>query len=125
MDIPKGVYWKVITLYSLYILKVPIGWKDVYWPKMCLLNENVSIDKKMCLLNKNVLIDWKITYWMKMYLLKGYNLLSINNGLYSFDNFFSTSSFSFFLEIRETYGFSLKLPFVKPNKFGCILGTNL
>ena len=125
MDISKGVYWKVITLYILYILNVPIEWKDVYWPKMCLLKENVSIDKKMCLLNKNVLIDWKITYWMKMYLLKGYNLLSINNGLYSFDNFFSTSSFSFFLEIRETYGFSLKLLFVKPNKFGCILGTNL
>ena len=125
MDILKGVYWKVTTLYIWYILNVYIEWKDVYWPKMCLLNKNVSIDKKTCLFNKNVPIDWTITYWMKMCLLKGYNLLNINSGLYSFSNFFSTSSFSFFLEIQETCGFSLKFLFVESNKFGCILGTNL
>ena len=66
----------------------------------------------MCLLNKNVHIDWKDAYWMKMCLLKGHNPLGINSGSYSFVNFFSTSSFSSFLETQETCGSSLKLLFV-------------
>ena len=62
---------------------------------------------------------------MNKCLLKGHNLLGLNNGLYIFDNFFSTSSFSFFLETQETCGSSSKLLFIEPNKFGYILRTNL
>ena len=61
---------------------------------------------------------------MKMYLLKGHNLLGINSGSYSFSNFSLTFSLSSFLEIQETYGFSPKLLFVKLNKLGCILEIN-
>ena len=50
--------------------------KGAYWPKMCLLNKNVSIDQKCA-------------YLMKIFILKSYNLLSINIGSYSFGNFFS------------------------------------
>ena len=57
--------------------------------------------------------------------LKDHIHLSINNGSYSFVNFFSTSSLSSFLEIQETCGSSPKLLFVKPNKVGCVMGTNL
>ena len=57
--------------------------------------------------------------------LKDHNHLSINNGSYSFANFFSTSSLSSFLEIQETCGSSPKLLFVKPNKVSCVVGTNL
>ena len=74
-DIPKCVYWKVITLYIGYIKKclltekVPIEWKCIYWPKMWLLNENVHIDQKMCILNENAPINWKCICWMKKCLL--------------------------------------------------------
>ena len=63
-------------------------------------------------MNKNVFIDRKCVYWMKMCLLNGHNPLGINSGSYSFVNFFSTSSFSSFLETQETCGSSLKLLFV-------------
>ena len=63
----------------------------------------------MCLLNE------KNIYWQKMCLLKGHNPLGINSDSYSFGNFFSTSSLSYFLEIQKNYGSSLKLLFVEPN----------
>ena len=55
---------------------------------------------------------------MQLYLLnekvpiEGHNLLDINSSSYSFGNFFSASSFSFFLETQETCGTSSKLLFV-------------
>ena len=61
---------------------------------------------------------------MNKCLLKCHNFLGLNNGLYTFDKFFSTSSFSFFLEIQETCGSLSKLLFIKPNKLGCILKKN-
>ena len=61
---------------------------------------------------------------MKMYLLKGHNLLGINSGSYSFSYFSLTFSLSSFLEIQETCGFSPKLLFVELNKLGCILEIN-
>ena len=45
-------------------------------------------------------------------MLKGHNPLDINSSSYSFNNFFSTSSLLFFLEIQETYGYSSKLLFI-------------
>ena len=72
LNIPKGAYWKVITLQIGYIFKVPIEQKWPYWMKICLLNENVHFDKKcvfclkMRILNENVSIDRKDTYWMKI-----------------------------------------------------------
>ena len=33
------------------------------YTKICLLTENVPIDKKMCLLNENMLINQKGAYW--------------------------------------------------------------
>ena len=84
---------------------VPIDWKCVYWMKICLLT--------------------KCTYWMKMCLLKGHNPLSINSSLYSFDNLFSTSFLSSFLEAQETCWSSSKLLFIESNRFGCILRINL
>ena len=80
---------------------------------------------KMCLLNKNVSIDWKYAYWMKMCILKSHKHFGMNSSSYSFGNFFSTSSFSSFLETQETYGFFSKLLFVEPNKFGCVMGRIL
>ena len=62
---------------------------------------------------------------MKMCLLKGHNPLSINSSLYSFDNLFSISFLSSFLETQETYRSSSKLLFIESNKFGCILRINL
>ena len=62
---------------------------------------------------------------MKMCLLKGHNPLSINSSLYSFDNLFSTSFLSSFLEAQETCWSSSKLLFIESNKFGCILRINL
>ena len=62
---------------------------------------------------------------MKMCFLKGHNLLSINNSLYSFDNLFSTSFLSSFLEAQETCWSSSKLLFIESNKLGCILRINL
>ena len=62
---------------------------------------------------------------MKMCFLKGHNLLSINNSLYSFDNLFSTSFLSSFLETQETCRSSSKQLFIKSNKLGCILRINL
>ena len=62
---------------------------------------------------------------MKMCLLKGHNPLSINSSLYSFDNLFSTSFLSSFLETQETCRSSLKLLFIESNKLGCILRINL
>ena len=50
-----------------------------------------------------------------MCLLKGHNPLGINSSSYSFDNFFLTSSLSFFLETQKTYEFSQKLLFVNTN----------
>ena len=44
-----------------------------------------------------------------MCMLKDHNLLGINNGSYSFSNFFSISHLSSFLETQETYGYSPKL----------------
>ena len=101
----KGVYW--MKMYLLTV-KLPIKRKCAYWIKMCLLNKNVSI-------------DWKYTYWMKMCILKIHKHFGMNNGSYSFGNFFSTSSFSSFLETQETSEFSLKLLFVEPNKLGCVM----
>ena len=79
----------------------------------------------MCLLNEYASIDLKCAYWMKMCILNGQNHLGINSDSYSFDNLFSTSSFSSFLKTQKTCGFSPKLLFVEPNKFGCILEKNL
>ena len=45
-------------------------------------------------------------------MLKGHNPLDINSSSYSFNNFFSTSSLLFFLEIQETCGYSPKLLFI-------------
>ena len=45
-------------------------------------------------------------------MLRGHNPLGINSSSYSFDNFFFTSSLSFFLETQETCGYSPKLLFV-------------
>ena len=53
---------------------------------------------------------------MKMCLLKSHNLLGINNGSYSFGNFFSNSSYSSSLETQETCEYSLKLLFVISKK---------
>ena len=49
---------------------------------------------------------------MKMCLLKGYNLLGIDSGSYSFRNFFSTSSLLYFLEAQETCGSLPKFLFI-------------
>ena len=49
---------------------------------------------------------------MKMCLLKGYNLLDINNGSYSLGNFFSTPSHSFFKKTQKNCKYSIKLLFV-------------
>ena len=65
---PKSAYWNIITLQIWYTKKsllkghnhsywiyqnvpidrkkIPIERKCVFWPKMCLLNEKVSIDQK-------------------------------------------------------------------------------
>ena len=56
----KSAYW---------MKKVPIEWKYIYWPKMCLLNENVHIDWKMHILNENAPINRKCICWMKKCLL--------------------------------------------------------
>ena len=83
------------------------------------MNENVLIEQKcaywmkMCLLNKIVSIDWKYAYWMKMCILKSHKHFGMNSSSYSFGNFFSTSSFSSFLETQKTFGFSSKLLFVE------------
>ena len=45
-------------------------------------------------------------------MLKGHKPLDINSSSYSFNNFFSTSSLLFFLEIQETCGYSPKLLFI-------------
>ena len=45
--------------------------KSVYWPKRYILNENEPIERKCA-------------YWMKMYILIGYNLLGINSYSYLF-----------------------------------------
>ena len=83
--------------------------KGTYWPKMCLLNENVSTNQKSA-------------YLMKMCLLKDHNPLVINSGSYSFGNFFSISPLSSFLKIQKTHESSPKLLFIKPNKLDCICG---
>ena len=115
LDIPKGAYWKVVTLYIeytkkcllkghnfsywIYILKclltknVFIEWKYVYWPKKYLLNGKVPTNRKYA-------------YWMKMWLLKGHNPLGINSGLYSFGNFF-LNFFSFIFQISYSLPYSL------------------
>ena len=67
---------------------------------------------KICLLNENVSINWIGAYWMKMCLLKSHNHFGINSDSYSFDNFFWTSYLSSFLETLETCGYSPKLLFV-------------
>ena len=63
MYIPKGAYWKVITIQigytKKYLLKGhnPSYWiyiKGAYWMKRCLLNEKA---------------EWKDAYWMKIFLL--------------------------------------------------------
>ena len=61
--------------------------KSVYWPKRYILNENEPIERKCA-------------YWMKMYILIGYNLLGINSDSYLF-----SPLFHFFLETQETCGF--------------------
>ena len=55
---------------------MPIDWKNAYWMKMYLLNENMFIDRKNMSIElkgacwmKNVHIDWKCAYWMKKYIL--------------------------------------------------------
>ena len=62
---------------------------------------------------------------MKKYLLKGYNNLDINSGLYSLDNYFFSLKKLVSKKHKKSCRYSLKLPFVKPNKFDCILGSNL
>ena len=60
MDIPK---------------KMPLNWKDAYWIKKGLLNDNVHIDQKctywikMCLLTKKLPTEWKYAYWPKICIL--------------------------------------------------------
>ena len=125
MYIPKGAYWKVITIQigytKKYLLKGhnPSYWiyiKGAYWMIRCLLNEKVPIEwkgwMKRCLLNENISIGRKCVYWIKMCLLKSYNPLGIHSDWYSFGNLFSTSSLSSFLEIKEKYESSAKLLFV-------------
>ena len=58
---------------------------------------------------------------MKMCILKSHKHFGMRYGSYSFGNFFSTSSFSSFLETQETCEFSLKLIFVEPNKLGYVM----
>ena len=68
---------------KMYILaeKMPIVWKSVYWPEMCLLIENMLIEwqrvywLKICLLNENVLVDRKAVYWK----IKSHNYLVFFN----------------------------------------------
>ena len=62
---------------------------------------------------------------MKRYLLKGYNHLGINSGLYSLDNYFFSSKKLVSKKHKKSYGYSPKLLFVESDKLGCILGTNL
>ena len=65
-------------------VKLSVNWKCVYWPKMCLLSEKMSIEQKKkksiltenmpnnqkwFLINENVSINWKGIYWTKMCLL--------------------------------------------------------
>ena len=71
---------------------------------------------KMCPLTE------KCAYLMKICLFKGHNLLGINSSLYSFGNFFSISSLSYFLKIQKTCGSSPKLLFIEPNNLDCICG---
>ena len=52
---------------------------------------------------------------MKRYLLKGYNYLGINSGLYSFDNYFFPSQKLVSRKQKKSCGYSLKLLFVEPN----------
>ena len=90
MDILKGAYWKV-----------SIDWKCVYWMKMCIFTENVSIKWKLH-------FDSNGEYWMKMCLLKGHKPLGINSDSYLFGNFFSTFSLSS-LKTQETVEFFSQL----------------
>ena len=62
-------------------------------------------------------------------MLRGHNPLGINSSSYSFDNFFFTSSLSFFLETQETCGYSPKLLFLsglkkKKKKSGKVQESN-
>ena len=98
LDILKCVYWKVITLYIGYI-------KGVYWMKMYLLTEKLSIEWKYCLLNKNVHIEWKYAYWRVIII--WVKIVYIN---------LVTSSHSSVLETQESHEFSSKLLFIEPNK---------
>ena len=68
----------------------------------------------MCLLNENVSINRKYAYLMKICLLKVHNSLGINCSSYS------TSSLSSFLETQETCENFLKLLFVESNKLDCV-----
>ena len=56
---------------------------------------------KMCLLNENVSINQKYAYWIKVCLLKDHKFLDINSDSYSFGNFFSTSFLSSFFETQK------------------------
>ena len=107
------IYQKVITLQIRYtnrcLLKChnPSYWiyiRSVYWLKMCLFIENVSI-------------KWKYAFQLKWCILKGHNSLSINSGSYSFGNFFSTFSLSSFLKTQETCEFFSQISHSLPTPY--------
>ena len=61
-----------------------------------------------------------------MYLLKGYNSIGINRGLYSLEKKKDyLSKIVSLKKHKKSYGYSLKLLFVEPNKLDYILGTSL
>ena len=87
--LPKGVYWKVMTLHIGYTKRcllantMPIDKKCVYWMKRCpakgvywkVITIHIGYNKdvywpKMCLSTKDVPIEWKCVYLLKMCLLK-------------------------------------------------------
>ena len=94
--------------YWTYIKKVPF-------------DENVSIEKTQPF----ILDIYQKCLLTKRYLLKGYNHLGINSGLYSLDNYFFSSKKLVSKKHKKSRRYSLKLLFVKLNKLGCILGTSL
>ena len=63
-----------------------------------------------------------------MYLLKGYNSIGINRSLYSLEKKKKKDYLSKIVSLKKhkkSYGYSLKLLFVEPNKLSYILGTSL
>ena len=74
-----------------------------------------------------------LSYWIyikkclltKRHLLKGYNHLDINSGLYSLDDYFFPPKKLVSNKHNKSCGYSPKLLFVEPNKLDYILRTSL